>query len=105
MKARFPLSRSGPTVWALVSTRPGLLGGCHVASSLSPSVTERRISEVQLPYGIARWRLDQHVHLRRHRLRQPPCSNFDRKWLKLDFPFTTCAATNLTKQKTKNFGQ
>jgi hypothetical protein len=51
--------------------RPGLLGGYHVVSSLS-RVTERQIYEVQLPYGIARWRLDQHVHLCRHQLRKSP---------------------------------
>jgi hypothetical protein len=26
---------------------------------------------MELPYGIARWRLNQHVHLRRHRLCNP----------------------------------
>jgi hypothetical protein len=38
-------------------------------------LTERRISEVQLLYGLARWRLDQHVHLRRHGLREPTRCN------------------------------
>src|ERR1700730_15830659 len=42
-------------------------------------VTERRSSEVQLLYGIARWRLDRHVHLRRHGLREPPRSHSNSK--------------------------
>src|SRR6266705_2779172 len=53
MKARFPLSRSGPTIWALMSTRPGLPGGLpqRRMGKLKLTVNEEKTRICKVPEG------------------------------------------------------